>query len=74
MRIQGKKMWIAGQFMAAQLLIEEGVIRQVLPYGAKEADEDYGDTACFLALLIFTPTVLTDMIQTTPDRRGLESG
>lgn len=43
MRIQGKKMWIAGQFMAAQLLIEEGVIRQVLPYGAKEADEDYGD-------------------------------
>lgn len=43
MRIQGKKMWIAGQFMAAQLLIEEGVIRQVLPYGEKEADEDYGD-------------------------------
>ena len=43
MRIQGKKMWIAGQFMAAQLLIEEGVIRQVLPYGAKEEDEDYGD-------------------------------
>ena len=74
MRIQGKKMWIAGQFMAAQLLIEEGVIRQVLPYGAKEADEDYGDNRVLPALLIFTPTVLTDMIQTTPDRRGLESG
>lgn len=43
MRIQGKKIWIAGQFMAAQLLIEEGVIRQVLPYGAEKADEDYGD-------------------------------
>ena len=43
MRIQGKKIWIAGQFMAAQLLIEEGVIRQVLPYGAETADEDYGD-------------------------------
>ena len=37
MRIQGKKMWIAGQFMAAQLLIEEGGIRQALPYRAKEA-------------------------------------
>lgn len=43
MRIQGKKIWIAGQFMAAQLLIEEGVIRQILPYGAQTADEDYGD-------------------------------
>ena len=31
MRIQGKKMWIAGQFMAAQLLSEEGEIREVLP-------------------------------------------
>ena len=29
--------------MAAQLLIEEEVIRQVLPYGGEEADEDYGD-------------------------------
>lgn len=43
MRIQGKHIWIAGQFMAAQLLIEEGTIREVLPYGAGEADEDYGD-------------------------------
>lgn len=43
MRIQGKHIWIAGQFMAAQLLIEEGTIREVLPYAAGEADEDYGD-------------------------------
>ena len=71
MRIQGKKMWIAGQFMAAQLLIEEA---RFFLTGRKRRMRITGITACFLALLIFTPTVLTDMIQTTPDRRGLESG
>ncbi|MCB7320534.1 N-acetylglucosamine-6-phosphate deacetylase [Lacrimispora sp. 210928-DFI.3.58] len=43
MRIQGKRVWIAGQFMAAQLVLEDGIIRQVLPYGSEPADQDYGD-------------------------------
>lgn len=43
MRIQGKKIWVAGQFMAAELVIEEGRVIQVLPYGKKPADVDYGD-------------------------------
>ena len=43
MRIQGKRVWIAGQFMAAQLVLEDGIIRQVLPYGSEPADHDYGD-------------------------------
>ena len=42
MIIQSKRIWIAGQFMAAQLLVEEGKIVSVLPYGEKEADVDYG--------------------------------
>lgn len=42
MIIQSKKVWIAGQFMEAQLLIEEGKISAILPYGTKEPDQDYG--------------------------------
>jgi len=42
MIIQSKKVWIAGQFIAAQLVIEEDKIVSVLPYGTKEADADYG--------------------------------
>lgn len=42
MIIQSKKVWIAGQFIAAQLVVEEGKIESVLPYGTKEADVDYG--------------------------------
>lgn len=43
MIIQSKRIWIAGQFMAAQLEIEEGKILRVLPYGSRPADEDCGN-------------------------------
>ena len=43
MRIQGKRVWIAGQFMAAQMEIEDGVISRIREYGAGPADHDYGD-------------------------------
>lgn len=43
MRIQGKRIWIGGQFIAAQLVVEDGVIKQILGYGAETADEDYKD-------------------------------
>lgn len=42
MIIQSKKVWIAGQFIAAQLAVENGKIISVIPYGEKEADVDYG--------------------------------
>ena len=42
-RIQGKRVWIAGQFMAAQMEIEDGVISRIREYGAGPADHDYGD-------------------------------
>ncbi len=41
MRIQGKRIWIAGQFMEAQLDIEEGKITRIREYGSMPADEDY---------------------------------
>lgn len=43
MRIQGKRIWIGGQFMAAQLEIAEGKIVQVLPENSGMADVDYGE-------------------------------
>ena len=43
MIIQSKKVWLADQFMAAAIEMENGKIKGVYPYGTKEADVDYGD-------------------------------
>lgn len=43
MILQSKRVWIAGQFIAAQLEIEGEKIAAVYPYGTKEADKDYGE-------------------------------
>lgn len=43
MIIQSKRIWIAGQFIAAQLEIQEGKILRVLSYGSRQADEDCGN-------------------------------
>lgn len=43
MLIQGKKVWMADQFMAAELDIKDGKIADILPYGSRPADVDYED-------------------------------
>ena len=43
MIIQSKRVWIAGQFLAMQIEIQNGKIMDILPYGTKAADIDYGD-------------------------------
>ena len=43
MIIQSKRIWLAGQFIAAPLEIQEGKILRVLPYGSRQADEDCGN-------------------------------
>lgn len=43
MIIQSKKVWIADQFIPAQIEVENGKIIRIAPYGAKQADADYGD-------------------------------
>ncbi len=43
MIIQSKKVWIADQFTAAAIEMNDGKITGVFPYGSKEADVDYGD-------------------------------
>ena len=43
MIIQSKKVWIADQFMAAAIEMNDGKITGVFPYGTKEVDVDYGN-------------------------------
>ena len=43
MVIQSRRVWIAGQFIPAQITEEKGKIRQIKPYGEEKADEDYGN-------------------------------
>ena len=43
MIIQSKKVWIADQFIPAQIEVENGKIIRIAPHGAKQADADYGD-------------------------------
>ena len=43
MIIQSKKVWVLGNWLEAQIEIEEGKIKAILPYDAKKADKDYGE-------------------------------
>lgn len=43
MILQSKRIWIGGQFIAAQLDVQEGKIESIYPWGTKAADVDYGD-------------------------------
>lgn len=74
MRIQGKKVWIAGQFMAAQLEIAAGKILEITPYSEEKADIDYGDTRFCPVLLTFTPTGPTALTPTTVTQMGFACG
>lgn len=40
--VQSKRVWIGGQFIPAQILMKEGKIERIFPYGQQEADQDYG--------------------------------
>ena len=44
MIIQSKKVWFADQFVDAQIEVEDGKITDILPYGTKPADVDYGSS------------------------------
>lgn len=43
MLIQSKKVWIADQFVPAVIEMDNGKITDILPYGSKPVDVDYGD-------------------------------
>lgn len=43
MILQSKRVWVLGQFIEAQIEIEGDKIKNILNYGAKPVDKDYGD-------------------------------
>lgn len=43
MIIQSKKVWVLGNWLEAQIEVEDGKITAILPYGEKTVDKDYGD-------------------------------
>ncbi|MDO5539388.1 MAG: N-acetylglucosamine-6-phosphate deacetylase [Eubacteriales bacterium] len=43
MLIQSKRVWIAGQFITAQIEIEQQSIKGIYPYGSFDCDIDYGN-------------------------------
>lgn len=43
MIIQSKKIWLADQFVAGQIELEDGKITGIYDYGEKTVDKDYGD-------------------------------
>ena len=42
MIVQSKKIWIGGQFIPAQLSVEQGVIQRIFPYGEQKVQDDFG--------------------------------
>ena len=43
MIIQSKRIWVLGQFIEAQLELEDGKIKNVLAFGDKPAAKEYGE-------------------------------
>ena len=41
MILQSKKVFISGQFIPAQIVVEKGIIVGINPYGKEKSDEDY---------------------------------
>ena len=74
MRIQGKRVWIAGQFMAAQMEIEDGTIKRIDGYGTGPADQDYGDRRILRVLLISIPTAPMILTPMTGSLRAFADG
>lgn len=46
MIVQSKRVWIGGQFIDAQIEIDNGKITNIYPYNTKEVTHDYGDRRC----------------------------
>ena len=74
MRIQGKRVWIAGQFIAAQMEIEDGVISRIHGYGAGPAIRITGIRESCRVSLTSTHTEHMILIQTTAGRRDSATG
>ena len=70
MIIQSQRVWIAGQFIPAQLEVEGEKIVSVLAYGTKKADKDYGE----MRLLMCIQMERMDLIPMMQNQRGCVIG
>ena len=43
MIIQSKRVWVANQFIPAQIEVNNGKIESIHPYDSKPVDQDYGE-------------------------------
>ena len=74
MLIQSKKIWIADQFMAAELDIRDGKIVDVLTYGSRSADVDYEDLRIVPGFWISTVMEPMALTRTTPMKKVCGTG
>ena len=47
MVIQSENVWINERFSPAALWVEDGKIKEIMPYGSTKADVDYGKSRIF---------------------------
>ena len=74
MIIQSKKVWIADQFMPAQVEMDGGKITGIYAYGTKEADVDYGTKRVLPVSLMSTATAPIPSTPMTPMKKACATG
>ena len=62
MVLQSRRVWLAGQFVPAQLEVADGKIVNVFPFGTKTADVDYGNKRIVPTTVTQMPEVLTKAV------------
>ena len=63
MIIQSKRVWVLGQWLEAQVEVEEGKIKEILPYGSRPADSSTS-----------IPMALMDLIPMTQRKKDCATG
>lgn len=74
MIIQSKKVWVLGNWLEAQIEIEEGKIKAILPYDAKKRIKTMEKSESFPALSTFIHMEHMDLIQTTRKKKVCATG
>ena len=74
MVLQSRRVWLAGQFVPAQLEVADGKIVNVYPFGTKTADVDYGNKRIVPGFIDVQRMVLMDSIPTTASRKVCATG
>lgn len=74
MIIQSRRVWIAGQFIPTQILMEDGRITAIDTYGKYGTDMDHGEKRMVPASLISIPMALMALTPMMPKQRDSGTG